>query len=99
MNIHEHTKRLVAELKQLRFAPPVTHIYNPLEYAEKAHSLYLSRFGEKKGRILLMGMNPGPWGMAQTGIPFGEIESVRSWIGIETPIGKPQNLSNLKFYL
>jgi len=34
-------------------------------------------------------MNPGPWGMAQTGVPFGEIPIVREWIGVSTPIDKP----------
>ena len=57
----------------------------------KYHTTYLSRFGEKQGRVMLLGMNPGPWGMAQTGVPFGEIESVRSWIGIETPVAKPEH--------
>lgn len=34
-------------------------------------------------------MNPGPFGMAQTGVPFGEVELVRDWLGIDTKIGKP----------
>ena len=38
-----------------------------------------------------MGMNPGPWGMAQTGVPFGEIDAVRNWIEIEEPVEKPDN--------
>ena len=25
-------------------------------------------------------MNPGPFGMVQTGVPFGEVEAVRSWL-------------------
>jgi len=34
-------------------------------------------------------MNPGPFGMAQTGVPFGEVASVRDWLGIRTAVGKP----------
>ena len=34
-------------------------------------------------------MNPGPFGMAQTGVPFGEVRLVRDWLGIETEVGKP----------
>ena len=40
--------------------------------------------------MLLLGMNPGPWGMAQTGVPFGTVEFVRDWMGIEAPVGKPR---------
>jgi single-strand selective monofunctional uracil DNA glycosylase len=34
-------------------------------------------------------MNPGPYGMAQTGVPFGAVEVVRDWLGLEVPIGRP----------
>jgi single-strand selective monofunctional uracil DNA glycosylase len=36
-------------------------------------------------------MNPGPFGMAQTGVPFGEIAAVRDWLGIHEPVDKPAN--------
>lgn len=81
--------QLNAQLAELRFSPPVTHVYNPLEYAWSAHSEYLRRFACSKKRVLFLGMNPGPWGMAQTGIPFGEISAVRDWLGIQCPIAKP----------
>ena len=35
-------------------------------------------------------MNPGPFGMAQTGVPFGDVAMVRDWMGIEAPVGKPR---------
>ncbi|MCC6475204.1 MAG: single-stranded DNA-binding protein [Burkholderiales bacterium] len=35
-------------------------------------------------------MNPGPWGMAQTGVPFGEVSLVRDWVGICEPVQKPR---------
>lgn len=81
---------LCGSLSPLRFAEPVTHVYNPLIYARAAHETYLQRFGEGRKRVLFLGMNPGPWGMAQTGIPFGEVPAVRNWMGIETPVQKPQ---------
>jgi single-strand selective monofunctional uracil DNA glycosylase len=39
--------------------------------------------------VLFLGMNPGPFGMAQTGVAFGEVAAVRDWIGVEAPVGKP----------
>jgi single-strand selective monofunctional uracil DNA glycosylase len=74
---------------QLKFAPPVTHVYNPLDYAWVAHEIYLRRYSRTRKRVLFLGMNPGPFGMAQTGVPFGQIIAVRDWLGIETEIGKP----------
>lgn len=83
------TDELVSRLRGLSFAEPVTHVYNPLEYARAPHGLYVRRFGDSKKRVLFLGMNPGPWGMAQTGVPFGEIASVRDWMGISAPVEKP----------
>lgn len=75
----------------LAFSPPVTHVYNPLDYAWEAHRTYLERYGTGRKRVVLLGMNPGPFGMAQTGVPFGDIERVRGWLGIEAPVSKPTN--------
>ena len=80
---------LAAAVDALSFSDPVTHVYNPLVYARRAHLEYLGRYASSPKEIVLLGMNPGPWGMAQTGVPFGEIESVRDWMGIETPVGRP----------
>jgi len=35
-------------------------------------------------------MNPGPFGMAQTGVPFGEIAAVRDWLAISGKVIKPR---------
>ncbi|MDO4232368.1 MAG: single-stranded DNA-binding protein [Lautropia sp.] len=78
-------------MNALRFAPPVAHVYNPLDYAWAGHAAYLSRFGAGPKKILFLGMNPGPFGMMQTGVPFGEIPAVRDWMGIEEDIGQPAN--------
>jgi len=85
----ESAKRLRDAVGKLRFAPPVSHVYNPLDYAWTAHEAYLRQFGNSRKRVLFLGMNPGPFGMAQTGVPFGEISSVRDWLGINEKIGKP----------
>ena len=77
---------------QLRFAPPVTHVYNPLDYAWAAHEAYLRRYANTKKRVVFLGMNPGPFGMAQTGVPFGEIKAIRDWLGIKETIGQPKNV-------
>ncbi len=61
-----------------------SHVYNPLDYAWHGHRQYLQRYGHTRGRVLLLGMNPGPWGMTQTGVPFGSIAMVRDWFGIVT---------------
>lgn len=75
---------------QLRFGDPVTHVYNPLEYARAPHEAYLERFGRGPKEAVFLGMNPGPFGMAQTGVPFGEVSFVRDWMGIDGPVGTPR---------
>ncbi len=82
-------KALSAEVSRLHFSDPVAYVYNPLEYAWKGHRRYLDTFGNSEKRVVFMGMNPGPWGMAQTGVPFGEIALVSQWMGICEPVGKP----------
>ena len=83
---------LKRELARLRFGPPVACVYRPLEYAWEPHRRYLARYGGVPKQVLLVGMNPGPWGMAQTGVPFGEVAAVRDWMGIEGPVGVPDRL-------
>jgi len=80
---------LVRDLRRLRFAPPVEYVYNPLEYAREAHADYLRKYGGIGKEIVLLGMNPGPWGMAQTGVPFGHVGFVREWLKIEGRIYRP----------
>ena len=81
--------RLRDAVGRLRFASPVTNVYNPLEYAWAAHEIYLRRYANNRKRVLFLGMNPGPFGMVQTGIPFGQVSAVRDWLGIFSPIGSP----------
>jgi single-strand selective monofunctional uracil DNA glycosylase len=80
---------LSRDLAALRFAPPVAHVYDPLQYAFAPYQAYVERFGATHKRIVLLGMNPGPFGMMQTGVPFGEVAAVRDWMGIRAPVKRP----------
>lgn len=82
------TDELVKALAPLHFEAPVAYVYNPLEYARKPYDTYVELYGGKK-EIVLVGMNPGPFGMAQTGIPFGDVDMVRDWLAIEEEVGAP----------
>ncbi|MBM4061107.1 MAG: single-stranded DNA-binding protein [Planctomycetes bacterium] len=83
------TRAAVRELRQLQFGPPVAFVYNPLDYAWDLHRAWLERYGRGSKEVLLVGMNPGPFGMVQTGVPFGEVEAVRSWLGLHGTVGRP----------
>lgn len=85
------TKALAKKLDQLTFAEPVTHVYNPLRYAWAPHAMYLDKYGGTPKEVFLMGMNPGPFGMAQTGVPFGEVAWVRDWLHIKAVVKTPLN--------
>lgn len=74
---------------QMRFAAPVAHVYNPLAYGWQAHETWLRRYGDGRKRVVFVGMNPGPFGMMQTGVPFGEVAAVRDWMGIEAAVAPP----------
>ncbi len=82
-------RELAEEVSCLRFAAPTAYVYNPLKYAWKAHEAYLRRWGAGRKRVVFLGMNPGPWGMAQTGVPFGEVNLVREFVEIEEQVGRP----------
>lgn len=83
------THRALEALAPLRFGPPVAYVYNPLIHARRSHEAFLRRFGGGRKDVLLVGMNPGPFGMVQTGVPFGEVAAVRDWLGIEEPVDRP----------
>jgi single-strand selective monofunctional uracil DNA glycosylase len=84
-------RELCAQVDRLKFSAPVTHVYNPLDYAWAPHEKYLRKFGADKKRVVFIGMNPGPFGMVQTGVPFGEIAAVRDWMGITAPVSQPEH--------
>lgn len=73
----------------LEFGGAVAWVYNPLDYAWAMHRQYIERFGQGQKKALLLGMNPGPFGMVQTGVPFGEVAAVRDWMQLDAPIKSP----------
>ncbi|MBL8783474.1 MAG: single-stranded DNA-binding protein [Deltaproteobacteria bacterium] len=81
--------QLSERLDRLTFGPPVAVVYNPLDYARAPATAYLERFGRERGRVLFLGMNPGPFGMVQTGVPFGEVAAARDWLRLEAPVERP----------
>lgn len=90
MDLVRSTRALCRAVDGLSFGPPVTHVYNPLRYARAPFEQYLERFGGARGRVILLGMNPGPFGMVQSGVPFGEVGLVREFLGIEAEVGRPE---------
>ncbi|XP_075757758.1 single-strand selective monofunctional uracil DNA glycosylase [Pelodiscus sinensis] len=89
------TQFLQAELEQnlrlraLSFPDPVRYVYSPLEYAWEPHEDYVRRYCRAPKEVLFLGMNPGPFGMAQTGVPFGEVRHVREWLQVSGQVSKP----------
>ena len=88
--LRDATDRLCSELAPLAFSTPVTHIYNPLLYAREPHFDYLQRYAGTGKHVIYLGMNPGPFGMAQTGVPFGEVSLVRDWLKVRGRVRKPK---------
>lgn len=82
--------KLCQDLAHIEFKSPVSHVYSPLEYAIRPHSQFIRRFCTTQKDVLFVGMNPGPFGMAQTGVPFGEISMVREWLKISGSVDKPK---------
>ena len=81
--------KLSQSVGSLSFDDLTSYIYNPLEYAWEIHRQYLELAGVGKKKVIFLGMNPGPFGMAQTGVPFGEISSVCDWMGLKGRVKKP----------
>ncbi|XP_026163126.1 single-strand selective monofunctional uracil DNA glycosylase [Mastacembelus armatus] len=82
---------LNTHLRRLSFSEPVRYIYNPLEYAWDTHRCYVEKYCQGGQSVLFLGMNPGPFGMAQTGVPFGEVKSVVDWLKITGEVSHPQD--------
>jgi single-strand selective monofunctional uracil DNA glycosylase len=82
-------RALSRELARLDFPAPIAHVYDPHQYAWAPYEQYVARYGANRKRVVLLGMNPGPFGMMQTGVPFGEVAAVRGWMGISAPVHRP----------
>jgi single-strand selective monofunctional uracil DNA glycosylase len=82
-------RTLAQRLDAMTFHGPVAFTYNPLQYARQPLEKYLRQWAAEPGRVLLLGMNPGPFGMAQTGVPFGDVSYARDWLRTEAPVDRP----------
>jgi single-strand selective monofunctional uracil DNA glycosylase len=89
VNLVSISRRLSQQIGALSFAAPVHTVYNPLAYARAPHESYLERYGQGPKEVVFVGMNPGPFGMAQTGVPFGDVSMVRDWLGIWGKVDRP----------
>lgn len=84
------SRRLCEGVDALELASErVVCTYNPLSYAAKNHEEYIRRYATSTGVALLVGMNPGPFGMVQTGVPFGAVSWVKDWMGIRNDVDSP----------
>jgi single-strand selective monofunctional uracil DNA glycosylase len=83
------SQKLSKQVSGMKFSEPTAYVYNPLDYAWTIHQSYLELAGKSKKKVVFLGMNPGPFGMAQTGVPFGEIPAVRDWMGLRGDVCKP----------
>lgn len=90
-DLPEISQTLSWAVSRLKFSAPVTHVYNPLQYAWAPHEAFLKTYGRGRKNVVFVGMNPGPFGMAQTGVPFGDVGMVRDFVGITGPVKKPKN--------
>lgn len=60
--------QLAGRLMDIKYPENVKYVYNPLEYAINPHTKFVKKYASTGPKpILFLGMNPGPWGMAQTG--------------------------------
>lgn len=82
-------RALQKEVDALSFSSPVEYVYDPLAYARAPFEDYVRKYARSRGQVLLLGMNPGPYGMVQTGVPFGDVTAVRGWLAVSGPVGKP----------
>ncbi|XP_077483889.1 single-strand-selective monofunctional uracil-DNA glycosylase [Amblyomma americanum] len=76
-------------LSRIPFGSKVSHVYNPLEYARETHECFVRKYCRSRKTVVFLGMNPGPFGMAQNGVPFGDTPHVVGWLGISGQVGKP----------
>ena len=71
----------------------VDYVYNPLIYAWEPHKAFIELGGNKGAKTILLGMNPGPHGMGQMGIPFAATSIVRDLFKIRNlPVLQPEKI-------
>lgn len=85
---------LSRKLQRITFSKEI-YVYNVLDYAWGAWQSYIRSYADpalRSPKFLLLGINPGPHGMAQTGIPFGNIHAVRNYLALDFHIKQPKRL-------
>lgn len=82
-------KKQCEELLKINYGKGVCYVYNPIDYAYEIHEDFVTKFCSGGKKLLLLGMNPGPWGMGQTGVPFGHVGYARDWLGVKGNVLKP----------
>lgn len=83
-------KQTIKKMDVLKFdKKKVQYVYNPVDYAYAGYSRYVRKYLKSSKKILFVGLNPGPYGMCQTGIPFGDVSTVKEWMELEMDISKP----------
>jgi len=84
------SRKLAKQMDAIAISAPVAYVYNPLTYADALVRGYIETYGQGPKEVLLLGMNPGPFGMGQTGVPFGEVSFVRDYLQITGEVRAPK---------
>ena len=85
------SRHVASATRTLHFSKPVTHVSRPLDHAKEPHEAYLRQYSRIGISSLFLGMNPGPWGMSQTGVPFGEVGAVRCFLKLNGKVVSPKD--------
>lgn len=87
----KRTKKFAQDIDKVKsIIPDNLFVYNPLKYAGDMHLQFIERYAIKNTKVLFLGMNPGPFGMTQNGIPFGEGSFVRDYFKFDGIIKQPK---------
>lgn len=87
LKIQLNLNQLLAKLNFIE--GKIHYVYNPLEYAFDTNEMYIRKYCTSRKQVVFVGMNPGPYGMCQTGVPFGDVSMVRDWLQLSGDVNKP----------
>lgn len=90
MNVHELTEKFASEVENLPFSEDY-YVYNPLKYAQSMHDRYLDMAASHQVDVVFLGMNPGPYGMMQCGVPFGAVDMVKGYLHLQGDVERPSS--------
>ena len=69
-----------------RWRPKEVDAFNPGIYGASLYERFLGRYAPGPSPVLALGLNPGPYGMAQTGIPFTDCRTAEAVLDIKLPL-------------